>query len=722
MHPHKDKNMIRILLVDDQKSIRESLKMILESAPDLQVVGTASDGHTAIEQVDYLKPDVVLIDMEMPGLDGVSATQIISAKFADVKVLVLSMHDDEALIAKSTHAGALGYLLKNTPPQELRAAVRFVQLGYPQYGPGLLDKVFSGKEDPQPNGNGYAAHEGHEVSAKHFSVTASAIHSPNGEASVRRLPNLQTEESLSQSNQDLTLNGQYRPSESETALSLATAYDETESLRSEDQGSLKGKWKRYVMLGVILNTLLWAFSITALKLKRPVYTSSWTLDLPAARTDTILEVPGVGRAAQTNDSPYSNFMVADPRTNYKDLLEGQEVLVSAANAVKEEPEDFGSPRVEVIPNTTLMRLAVTGFSPREARQKAITFQNAFEGKLSALRKQEISQKSQNLKGSLDAAAERLKLAQQRLSNYKVQSGLDSGDQLRDLSVNVESLRRQKSEVLGQAQDFSNQLQQLSGSLGLSPQQAADAFILQSDGIFQQYLMGYSKTSAELGTLQSSLSPTHPKVIERLEENQSSRQRLLERGRKLLGREVTDATLKQINVSNGISSETQRSGLFQTMITTKGRAEGLKGQAEALDQQIQQLEGMMTTLSNKKSVLVNLERDVQIAEAIFTSTLGKLDLTSSNTSNAYPPVTIRSSPNLPKLPSSPKVGLILLGTFLASVLLSLGLAALWFRDRRWLRLRLQKEQAETPKDPLPSSSPQLLTNTVHPSLPAHAHEQ
>jgi DNA-binding NarL/FixJ family response regulator/uncharacterized protein involved in exopolysaccharide biosynthesis len=709
--------MIRILLVDDQKSIRESLKMILESAPDLQVVGTASDGHTAIEQVSYLKPDVVLIDMEMPGLDGVSATQIISENFSDVKVLVLSMHDDDALIAKSTHAGALGYLLKNTPPQELRAAVRFVQLGYPQYGPGLLEKVISGQEEVQShgNGNGYAAPKNRDILAN--DPSNSATHSLNGKATTYRSSRLETEELPLALNQNLTSNGRHQPVETESSLA---AY-EAELLQQEQQAPIEGKWKRYVIWGLALNALLWTFSIAALKLKRPVYTSSWTLDLPAARTDTILEVPGVGRAAQTNDSPYSNFMVADPRTNYKDLLEGQEVLVSAASVVKEEPEDFGSPRVDVIPNTTLMRLSVTGFSPREARQKAIAFQNAFEGKLGLLRKQEISQKSQNLKGALDSAAERLKLAQQRLSNYKVQSGLDSGEQLRDLSVNIESLRRQKSEVLGQAQDVSSQLQQLSSSLGLSPQQASDSFILQSDAIFQQYLLGYSKTSAELGTLQSSLSPTHPKVIETLEENQASRQRMLDRGKKLLGREVNDATLKQINVSNGISSETQRSGLFQTMITTKGRAEGLKGQAGTLDQQIRQLEGMMTSLSNKKSVLVNLERDVQIAEAIFTSTLGKLDLTSSNTSNAYPPVTIRSKPNLPKLPSSPKVALILLGTFLASVLLSLGLTAHWFRDRRWQRLRLEKVQSEMPDDdPLPGSPHQLqaFAKTVRPSLPAH----
>jgi polysaccharide biosynthesis transport protein len=130
--------MIRILLVDDQKFIREALRSMLEPVPDLQVVGTASDGHTAIEQVALLRPDVVLIDVEMPGLDGVSATQVISQKFMGVKVLVLSIHDNEEQIARALRAGAIGYLLKNTPAAELREAIRFAHRGYAQIGPGLL--------------------------------------------------------------------------------------------------------------------------------------------------------------------------------------------------------------------------------------------------------------------------------------------------------------------------------------------------------------------------------------------------------------------------------------------------------------------------------------------------------------------------------------------------------------------------------------------------------
>ncbi len=133
--------MIRILLVDDQKAIRASLKALLEPEPDFEVVGTADNGHTAVKQVEILRPDVVLIDMEMPGLDGVSTTKIISERFPNTKVLVLSGHDKDEYVNKSLGAGATGYLLKDTPHQDLKQAIRYVYRGYAQIGPGLLEKM-----------------------------------------------------------------------------------------------------------------------------------------------------------------------------------------------------------------------------------------------------------------------------------------------------------------------------------------------------------------------------------------------------------------------------------------------------------------------------------------------------------------------------------------------------------------------------------------------------
>lgn len=133
--------MIRILIVDDQKTFREDLKAQLESEPDLEIIGTANDGKKAIEQVEILQPDVVLMDMEMPRLDGVNATKQICQHFPNCKVLVLSIHDSDEYVTKAMQAGAMGYLIKTIPTQELRKAIRFVYRGYARITPGLYAQI-----------------------------------------------------------------------------------------------------------------------------------------------------------------------------------------------------------------------------------------------------------------------------------------------------------------------------------------------------------------------------------------------------------------------------------------------------------------------------------------------------------------------------------------------------------------------------------------------------
>ncbi|NES82584.1 MAG: response regulator transcription factor, partial [Moorea sp. SIO2B7] len=133
--------MIRILLVDDQTLICEVLKIRLEAESDFQVVGQAKNGHIAIEQVEALHPDIVLIDIEMPGIDGLSATQIIRDRFPETEVIILSMHNDKTYLDKALQAGAKGYLIKDCHVEELASAIRSVNNGYSQFAPGLLEKM-----------------------------------------------------------------------------------------------------------------------------------------------------------------------------------------------------------------------------------------------------------------------------------------------------------------------------------------------------------------------------------------------------------------------------------------------------------------------------------------------------------------------------------------------------------------------------------------------------
>lgn len=148
--------MIRLLLVDDQTLICQGLKAMLSLEPDLEVVGVAHNGAVAIEQVAALQPDVVLMDVRMPVMDGREATRQISQVYPQVKVLVLSTFDDDQYIADAMRAGAKGYLLKDMPSEELAQAIRFVQLGYTQLAPGLMDKLIAGfaaapAADPEPS-------------------------------------------------------------------------------------------------------------------------------------------------------------------------------------------------------------------------------------------------------------------------------------------------------------------------------------------------------------------------------------------------------------------------------------------------------------------------------------------------------------------------------------------------------------------------------------------
>ena len=118
--------MIDILLVDDQALLCEVLKTWLDIEQDLQVVGLAHNGEEAIAKVEELKPDIVLMDIDMPQMNGLNATKIISQRFPEVKVIFLSGHDDDAYLGKSLRAGAKGYLLKSTTAEELVDKIRSV--------------------------------------------------------------------------------------------------------------------------------------------------------------------------------------------------------------------------------------------------------------------------------------------------------------------------------------------------------------------------------------------------------------------------------------------------------------------------------------------------------------------------------------------------------------------------------------------------------------------
>ncbi|MGL4880785.1 MAG: response regulator [Waterburya sp.] len=135
--------MIRILIVDDQNFTRQALQAILEAEVDFQVVGKATNGNEALKYLEQRPVDIILVDLEMPEMSGLTVTKILGQRFPDTKVIILSSHDDQDSINAAVEAGARGYLLKSTSAQEIVDTIRAIQRGYFQLGPGLFEKLLS---------------------------------------------------------------------------------------------------------------------------------------------------------------------------------------------------------------------------------------------------------------------------------------------------------------------------------------------------------------------------------------------------------------------------------------------------------------------------------------------------------------------------------------------------------------------------------------------------
>jgi len=124
-----DTNRIRVLLVDDHPVVRSGLAAFLSTIPDLELVGEAENGRDAVACCGLLKPDVVLMDLIMHGIDGVTATRLIHEKYPNVRVIALTSFQEDALVQGALEAGAIGYLMKNISSRELAAAIRSAYQG-----------------------------------------------------------------------------------------------------------------------------------------------------------------------------------------------------------------------------------------------------------------------------------------------------------------------------------------------------------------------------------------------------------------------------------------------------------------------------------------------------------------------------------------------------------------------------------------------------------------
>ncbi|MER5932406.1 response regulator transcription factor [Streptomyces sp. NPDC002054] len=144
-----ERDPVRIVIVDDEQLVRLALRLVIDGEPDLIVVAEAADGDAAITVVDEQRPDVVLMDIRMPGRDGLSTTRELLSRPTPPRVLMLTTFDSDDLVLGALRAGALGFVLKDTPPARILDAVRTVADGNPVLSPAATARVIAAATGPQ---------------------------------------------------------------------------------------------------------------------------------------------------------------------------------------------------------------------------------------------------------------------------------------------------------------------------------------------------------------------------------------------------------------------------------------------------------------------------------------------------------------------------------------------------------------------------------------------
>jgi len=440
-------------------------------------------------------------------------------------------------------------------------------------------------------------------------------------------------------------------------------------------GISRQHWLFYLLLAIVANAALWSVVFIYLKVAKPHYTSEWSVTLPAGGSVTNINLPNLGNATAQDRTPYDSS-TRDPRENYKYIITSRPVVEAAAAKVSLPVGEFGKPRVQLIDNTTLMDFQIEGSTPEEAQRKSIALFDAFQKKINELRLEEKTSQDSGIQTTLKDAKENLKIVQDRLNKFKASSGLSSAGQIDALSTNIENLRQQRAVFLAEQQQSTAQLGQLSTSLNISTPQAAEAFTLNADDLFQQNLKDYNDATAQLAALSSQLGPNHPAIVQINTRRTAAWTALKGRGRFLLGRAISQEMIAQYNL-NGQGSA--REGFFQQVITTQVNQRGLTARAAELDRQIGQLENRLANMTQKLSVFEAFNRDVTIAEAIFSSTLARLNLGTSDTFGSYPQVQLLTDPSLPRSTSAPDKKFVFLGATIGSLFVTLGTLMLWLRS-------------------------------------------
>lgn len=440
------------------------------------------------------------------------------------------------------------------------------------------------------------------------------------------------------------------------------------------------KWV-YLSLCFCILLVLWVPAILIVKMSKPRFISQWTLILPGTGAGHAVNLEKIGQMSAMISSPYAGTSL-DPKVNYKAIAESTPVLEKAAEKLNLSVKEFGKPKIKLVDQSTLIYFSMSAHSAELARDKSKALYEALQTKLDWLREDESMSREKAIRNMLSGFNTKLTTAQKKILDFQSSSSIVSINQFKELMLSLENMRSTRSNLSAELSGLEQRVISLGKNLGLDPLLAADAMTLQQDQVFQRHLKAYAEYSAQLIEYNAKWGNNHPKMVTLVEQHKQARYALLIRSKKLLRKSIPIEQLLTLGVNDN------RSGLFQKLVTLHTQAEGMRAQAQTLSKEIASLQLRLESVTDEAAILEDLMRKQQVATAVFTTALAKLDIGKSDSFSSYPLIQMLSKPTLPKKPNHLKKIMALGGAAIGSLFCLIALGLLWIR-KPYLREMLMK---------------------------------
>lgn len=437
-------------------------------------------------------------------------------------------------------------------------------------------------------------------------------------------------------------------------------------------GRVEKRFTRYVWTGLLGCAAVWGLSISYLVLSPKSYTSGFVLVMPGTGEGSSMNLPTLGQATTTTTSPFASPELS-PTENYRRLLLSNRLLEAAAKKAGEIPDAFPTPKVELVDQTKLIGLKITARDPYQAAARAEAIRSAFMQMLDELRNDEIDTRETSHRAMLAGYKTAVNEARQKLIDYEAETGLVSLEQYSSIVSSVEHLRDALRDADTKLANMRAGIAELSKQVGVTAEQANIAMTLRSDPFIQALLEQIAKQDTEMAVLNATHGDNATRVVDLTAERAAVVAKLNTRAIELTGNKRFDV-LK----SRDLSLHDERARLFERLVGQIVDAESLAAMRKKLAEQIETEHSRVITLAPAASHLDDLRRDVQVAEAVFSSAIARTDTSKADYFASYPMVQTLEAPTVPAKPSAPLPVLAIAGGIAASFFILASLVLTWLR--------------------------------------------